>query len=78
MANLNPPDHCIWIELRPFAPKSPFYGYIIIHTANGTVINGSSEEWLNKAVERFIKLTRVRNGRREAKFGLATNYDWVE
>ncbi len=74
----NPPPRCIWIEQRPFGPNSPLYGYVIIHTGNGTLIAASNPYWLDQATERFIKLVRQRNGRYEAKFGLATNFDWIK
>jgi hypothetical protein len=76
-AETNPPNRCIWIEQRPFAPNSRLYGYVIIHTGNGTVINASNQYWLDEAVERFIKSTRQRNGWREARFGLMSNFDVV-
>jgi hypothetical protein len=78
IADIDRPAQFIWIELRPFAPNSPLFGYVVIHAANGSLVTGSSQYWLDEGVERFIKLTRVRNRHLEAKFGLATNFDWIK
>jgi hypothetical protein len=41
------------------------------------LITASNQYWFDEAVERFIKMVRQRNGYREAKFGLATNFDRI-
>jgi len=48
---------------------------VIIHSGEGTLITASSPRWLEDAVEQFIKSSRERNGRREARLGLVTSFD---
>jgi hypothetical protein len=71
----NMPGCGIWLDLRPFSPNNVPAGYVIIHSADGTVITASDPQWLNDAVERFIKSSRAGNGYREAPFGTASNYE---
>jgi hypothetical protein len=74
-ADTNPPACCIWLELRAFSPNNAPKGYVIIHSADGTVITASDPQWLDDAVERFIKSSRESNGYWEAPFGLASSYE---
>jgi hypothetical protein len=71
----NQPSCCIWLELRPFSPNGTPKGYVIIHAAEGTLITASDAQWLDEAVDRFIKSTRQVHGNLEAPFGVASNYD---
>jgi hypothetical protein len=50
-------------------------GYVIIHSPDGTHITASNQYWLDAAVERFIKSSRVSNGHFEAPFGLTTSFN---
>jgi hypothetical protein len=52
-----------------------FSGYVIMHSTDGTLITASDQHWLDAAVERFIKSSRMRNGYREARYGLVTSFD---
>jgi hypothetical protein len=74
-ADTHPPPCCVWLELRPFSPNDVPKGYVIIHSADGTVITASDPQWLDDAVERFIKSSRQSSGYREAPIGLASNYE---
>jgi hypothetical protein len=71
----NLPGCCVWLELRPFSPNNVANGYVIIHSADGTLITASDPQWLEDAVDRFIKSSRESNGYREAPFGSASNYE---
>lgn len=75
IAETNPPPCCIWLELRPFSPNAVPKGYVIIHSADGTLITASDPQWLDDAVQRFIKSSRESNGYWEAPFGVASNFD---
>jgi hypothetical protein len=66
---------CIWLELRPFSPNNAPKGYIIIHSADGTLITASDRQWLDDAVERFIKSCRESNDHWEAPIGVMSNYE---
>jgi|SRR5208337_212611 len=68
------PAHSIWLELRRLGSNSDWDGYIVLHYESGTVISASGEAWLDAAVERFIKSSRERNGKREAPTGLMTSF----
>jgi hypothetical protein len=75
------PDRCIWLELHPWDSSTGHWngynywdGYIILHYDNGTVITASSQQWLDKGGERFIKLSRDRGGKREAPTGMTTSF----
>jgi hypothetical protein len=75
------PDRCIWLELHQWDSSTDQWrgynywdGYIILHYDNGTVISASSQEWLDKGVDRFIRLTQDRNGKREAPTGMTTSF----
>jgi len=70
----NAPARCVWLELRSFHPFE-YPGYVIIHSRDGTLVTASDQGWLNAAVERFIKSSRMRNGYREARYGLVTSFD---
>jgi hypothetical protein len=70
----NAPTRCVWLELRSFHPFE-YSGYVIIHSRDGTVVTASDQGWLDAAVERFIKSSRMRNGYREARYGLVTSFD---
>ncbi len=70
----NPPNGCVWLELRSFHPFA-YSGYVIIHCTGGTLITASDQPWLDAAVDRFIKSSRMRNGHREARYGLVTSFD---
>jgi hypothetical protein len=74
-ADTNPPPCCVWLELRHFSPNGVPKGYVIIHSADGTLITASDPQWLDDAVQRFIRSSRESNGHREAPFGSASNYD---
>jgi hypothetical protein len=74
-ADTNLPPCCIWLELRPFSPNAVPSGYVIIHSADGTLIAASDPQWLDDAVQRFIKSSRETNGYWEAPFGVASNFD---
>jgi hypothetical protein len=75
VAEDGPQPSCIWVELRDFAPKSFATGYVIIHSPDGTHITASNQHWLDAAVERLIKPSRVSNGHIEAPFGLTTSFN---
>ena len=75
IAETNPPPCCIWLELRPFSPNAVPKGYVIIHSADGTLITASDPQWLDDAVQRFIKSLRNTNGYWEAPFGVSANFD---
>jgi hypothetical protein len=75
VAEDGPQPSCIWVELRDFAPKSFAMGYVIIHSPDGTHITASNQYWLDAAVQRFIKSSRVSNGHIEAPFGLTTSFN---
>jgi hypothetical protein len=75
VADSGPQPSCIWIEVRDFAPRSFAMGYIIIHSPDGTQISASNQYWLDAAVERFIKSSRMRHGSYEAPFGLTTSFN---
>jgi hypothetical protein len=75
IAKTNPPPCCIWLELRPFSPNAVPKGYVIIHSAEGTLITASDPQWLDDAVQRFIKSSRDTNGYWEAPFGVSSNFD---
>jgi hypothetical protein len=62
IAETNPPPCCIWLELRPFSPNAVPNGYVIIHSAEGTIITASDSGWMDDAVQRFIKSSRDTNG----------------
>src|SRR6185436_443191 len=68
------PPCCVWLQVRAFTPTDMPKGFVIIHSADGTLITASDPQWLDDAVERFIKSSRESNGHREAPFGLASNY----
>jgi hypothetical protein len=75
------PDRCIWLELHPWDSSTDHWrgynywdGYIILHYDNGTVITASSQQWLDKGVERFIRSCRDRRGKREAPTGMTTSF----
>ncbi len=70
----NPPAGCVWLETRSFHPFM-YSGYVIIHSSGGTLITASDQRWLDAAVERFIKSSRMRNGYREVRYGLVTSFD---
>jgi hypothetical protein len=70
----NAPTRCVWLELRSFHPFE-YSGYVIMHSRDGTVVTASDQGWLDAAVERFIKSSRMRNGYREARYGLVTSFD---
>ena len=72
-ADTDLPGCCIWLELRLFSPNNAPNGYVIIHSAEGTLITASDPQWLDDAVERFIKSTREGNGYWEAPFGSVSN-----
>jgi len=74
-ADTNLPACGIWLELRPFSPNNVPTGYVIIHSADGTVITASDPQWLDDAVERFIKSSRAAIGYWEAPFGTTSNYE---
>jgi len=46
-----------------------------MHSKDGTLITVSDQHWLDTAVERFIKSSRMRNGYREAQYRLITSFD---
>jgi len=71
----NPPSCCIWLQLQPFSPKAVPKGYVIVHSADGTLITASAPEWLDDAVQRFIKSLNQSDGSWEAPFGLVSNFD---
>jgi hypothetical protein len=71
----NSPSCCIWLQVRPFSPKAVPRGYTIAHSADGTLITASDTEWLDNAVERFIKLLSQSDGSWEAPFGLVSNFE---
>jgi hypothetical protein len=66
---------CVWVEVRDFAPKSSAMGYVVIHSPDGTHIIASNQYWLDAAVERFIKSSRMKSGVHEAPFGLTTSFN---
>lgn len=75
------PAHCVWLELHTWDSSTGHWkgynywdGFMILHYDNGTVISASSQQWLDSAVERFIKSSRERNGGREAPTGLMTSF----
>ena len=70
----NLPGCCVSLDLRPFNPNNVPNGYVIIHSAEGTLMTASDLQWLDDAVERFINSSRESNGYREAPFGSASNY----
>jgi hypothetical protein len=72
------PVCCIWLELRAWRPNPGTDGYVIIHQSGGTLITASSQRQLDAAVERFIKSSRERDGKREAPVGLMTSYEIVK
>lgn len=74
-AHAHPPPCCVWLEIRPFSPNDVPKGYVIIHSAEGTVITASDPQWLEDAVGRFLKSTRRSKGFWEAPFGLTSNYE---
>jgi hypothetical protein len=65
----------VWVEVRDFVPKSFAMGYVIIHSPAGTHITASNQYWLDAAVERFIRSSRMRGGFYEAPFGLTTSFN---
>ena len=69
------PSCCVWLQLRPFSPKAVPKGYVIVHSAEGTLISASDSEWLDDAVKRFIKSLRQSQDYREAPFGLVSNFE---
>ena len=69
------PVCCVWLELSTWRPNPGADGYIIVHQAGGTLITASSQQQLDAAVERFIKSSRERDGKREAPIGLMTSYE---
>jgi len=75
IAETNTPPCCIWLELRTFSPNAVPKGYVIIHSADGTLITASDPQWLDAAVQRFIKSSRGTNGYWEAPFGVSSNID---
>jgi hypothetical protein len=72
------PVCCVWLEVRPWRPHPGRDGYVIIHQAGGTLISASNQQELEAAVDRFIKSSRVRDGKREAPVGLMTSYEIVK
>lgn len=70
----NPPTGYVWLELRSFQPFE-YSGYVIMHSRDGTLVAASDQGWLDAAVERFVKSSRMRNGYREARYGLVTSFD---
>jgi len=70
----NSPTGCVWLELRSFHPFE-YSGYVIIHSRDGTLVTATDQGWLDAAVERLIKSSRMRNGYREARYGLVTSFD---
>jgi hypothetical protein len=70
----NLPTGCVWLELRSFHPFE-YPGYVIIHSRDGTLVTATDQGWLDAAVERFIKSSRMRNGYHEARYGLVTSFD---
>lgn len=70
----SPPAGCVWLETRSFHPFM-FSGYVIMHSSDGALITASDQHWLDAAVERFIKSSRMRHGYREARYGLVTSLD---
>ena len=72
------PVCCVWLELRPWRPSPGTDGYVIIHQAGGTLITASNQQQLDAAVERFLKSSRMRDGKREVPVGLMTSYDVVK
>ena len=71
----NLPSCCIWLQLRPFSPKAAPKGYVITHSADGTLITASDPVWLDDAVQRFIKSLSRNEDSWEAPFGLVSNFD---
>ncbi len=71
-----PPSCVVWLEVRSFSPNDAPKGYVIIHSTDGTAITASDPQWLDDAVERFLKSARKSNGYWEAPFGLASNYEF--
>jgi hypothetical protein len=69
------PGDCIWLEVRPMGGTSDVEGYIILHALKSTVITATNEERLSAAVKRFIESSRQRNGKNQARFGLATSFE---
>ena len=72
------PVCCVWLELRVWRPNPGTEGYVIIHQAGGTLITASSQQQLDAAVERLVKSSRKRDGKREAPVGLMTSYEVVK
>jgi len=72
------PVCCVWLELRHWRPNPGEDGYVIVHQPGGTLITASTQQQLDAAVERFIKSSRKRNGKREAPVGLMTSYEVVK
>lgn len=68
------PPHSVWLELRRLGSSSDWDGYIVFHYNGGTLITASGQWWLDGAVDRFIKSSRERNGKREAPTGLMTSF----
>jgi len=71
----NSPRNCVWLQLRPFSPKVIPKGYVIAHSAEGTLITASDAQWLDDAVQRFMKSLVQNDGVWEAPFGLVSNFD---
>ena len=69
------PGNCIWLEIRSMGATLDVEGYIILHANKSTVITATNQDRLDAAVKRFIETSRPRNGKHDARFGLATSFE---